>query len=136
MLRALTVTDAQAGGEPPSADLDVTLSSQGIAVRGTPTAGEHVVAVHYREQPAGLVGYDLHLARLGEGQTVEQLVPWMDWMNVGGLEVPAPATFLGGVQEMPAGHTTYVHVTLTPGSYAWISELGADQGLVHPFTVE
>jgi hypothetical protein len=136
MLRALTVTDASSAGEPPSADLDVTLSGQGIEVRGTPTAGAHVVAVHYGEQPAGLVGYDLHLARLEEGQTVEKLVPWMDWMNVGGMKVPAPATFLGGVQEMPAGNTAYVHVTLTPGRYAWISELGADQGLVKPFTVE
>jgi hypothetical protein len=136
MLRALTVTDASSGGEPPTADLDVTLSGQGIDVQGTPSAGEHVVAVHYEEQPEGLVGYDLHLARLEEGQTVEKLVPWMDWMNTGGLEVPAPATFLGGVQEMPAGTTAYVHVTLTPGRYAWISELGADQGLVKPFTVE
>lgn len=136
MLRALTVTDASSGAEPPSADLEVTLSSQGISVQGTPAAGEHVVAVHYQEQPAGLVGYDLHLARLGEGQTVEKLVPWMDWMNVGGLEAPAPATFVGGVQEMPTGDTAYVHVTLTPGRYVWISELGADQGLVKPFTVE
>lgn len=136
MLRQLTVTATPSGEAAPTADLQVKLSSQGIAVEGTPTAGEHTVAVHYEAQPEGFQGYDLHLARLGEGQTAEQVVPWMDWMNLQGMQAPAPAEFLGGVQEMPTGNTAYVRVTLTPGRYVWISELGADQGMVKTFTVD
>ncbi|MDP2529832.1 MAG: hypothetical protein Q8W51_08840, partial [Candidatus Palauibacterales bacterium] len=94
MLRQLTVTGTPSGGEPPTADLDLTLSAQGIAVQGTPTAGQHIVAVHYQEQPDGVAGYDVHLARLGEGHSVDGIIPWMDWMNVGGLVSPAPADFL------------------------------------------
>jgi len=136
MVRHVTVTGVASGGTEPEADLHLTVSSQGIAMEGTPSAGDHVVSVHYQEQPQGLAGYDAHLVRLEEGQSVDDVVPWMDWMSVKGLETPAPATFLGGVQEMPAGNTSYVRVRLTPGRYAWISELGADQGMVKPFTVE
>lgn len=136
MLRPLTVTGAASGEEPPSADLQVGLSGDGIDADSVVPAGAHTVAVHYREQPQGLVGYDVHLARLEEGQSADDLVPWMDWMNLEGLQVPAPAEFLGGVQEMPTGDTSYFRIDLAPGRYAWISEFGADQGMVKGFTVE
>jgi len=136
MVRQLTVTEAAAEAQPPQADLELALSGSGIDGPDSVSAGAHTVAVHYREQPEGLVGYDVHLARLEEGQGVDDIVPWMSWMNVGGLVTPAPAEFLGGVQEMPTGNTSYFTIDLRPGSYAWISEMGADQGMVRTFTVE
>ena len=57
-------------------------------------------------------------------------------MNVGGLGEPAPATFVGGVHEMPAGYTAFFTVDLEPGRYAWIAESGAARGMVEEFTVE
>ncbi|HKK27771.1 MAG TPA: hypothetical protein VKB18_06785 [Gemmatimonadota bacterium] len=136
MVRQLTVTGASSEAQPPEADLELALSGSGIEGPESVGAGPHTVAVHFREQPEGLAGYDVHVARLAEGRSGDDLVPWMSWMNVGGLVSPAPAEFLGGVQEMPTGSTSYFTVDLQPGRYAWISELGAAQGLVRTFTVE
>ena len=47
----------------------------------------------------------------------------MDWTRVGGLETPAPARFVGGLNEMPAGSEAYLHLDLEPGRYAWIAEV-------------
>lgn len=54
-----------------------------------------------------------------------------------GLEVPAPATFLGGVNEMPVGSTGYLTVDLEPGQYAWIAEVPKpmEKGMLKSFTV-
>jgi hypothetical protein len=61
----------------------------------------------------------------------------MDWSSPVGLEIPAPAVFLGGCEEMPAGSTGYVTVTLNPGRYAWIAEVPKprDKGMLRVFTV-
>jgi len=61
----------------------------------------------------------------------------MDWTQPGGLQTPAPAVFLGGLQEMPAGSTGYLTVTLEPGRYAWIAEIpGTDaNGFLKEFSV-
>ena len=55
-------------------------------------------------------------------------------MNGDGLRAPAPATFVGGVQEMPEGRTAYFTIDLEAGRYAWISE-NAGRGMVREFTV-
>ena len=57
-------------------------------------------------------------------------------MNINGLRSPAPAEFLGGTQEMPAGNTSYFYIELTPGRYAWISEINADKGMVKEFRID
>jgi hypothetical protein len=136
MLRQLIVTAAPSAAQPPEADLELSLSAAGIAGPDHLAPGQHTLAVHYEAQPEGLVGYDVHTVRLAEGQSVDDVVPWMNWMNVGGMKTPAPAEFVGGVQEMPTGYTAYFTLDLEPGSYAWISEVGADQGMVKAFTVE
>jgi hypothetical protein len=50
---------------------------------------------------------------------------------------PAPAEFLGGTNEMPAGATSYFNVTLEPGDYAWIAEVSraGEKGMLVRFTV-
>ena len=136
MLHQLTVTQDSSTVEPPDADLALTVSPDGIAAPGDVRAGTHTVAVHYQNQPEGLVGYDVHLARLAEGQSAEDVIPWMNWIPVTGLEAPAPVEFLGGVQEMPSGYTAYFTVNIPAGRYVWVSELGADQGMVDTFTVD
>jgi len=49
----------------------------------------------------------------------------MNWTDPKGLITPAPKgiTFLGGVNDMPAGSTGYFTVTLEPGNYTLISEV-------------
>jgi uncharacterized cupredoxin-like copper-binding protein len=136
MQRLITVTEAPSGGTPPDADIEISLTNFEISVTGEHTAGEHTVAVHFEEHPEFGLGNDVHLVRLDDETTVDDVVPWMDWMNLNGLRAPAPASFEGGTQEMPVGHTAYFTVVLEPGRYAWISESATALGMVREFIVE
>ena len=135
MVLPITVSTEASEGEAPMSDLDITLSNAAMVVEGQPTAGEHTVAVHFREHPEAGLGNDVHLVRLEDGASAEEIVSWMDWMNLDGLRAPAPAPFLGGTQEMPVGETAYFQAILEPGRHAWISETAAER-LVQEFSVE
>jgi len=135
MARQLDVAAVERKAPEPTEDLAITFNADGMKAPAQVVAGDHTVAVHYEVQPpAGTLANDVHVARLSDGMDPEDLVPWMDWMNVDGLRAPAPATFLGGVQEVPQGGTAYFTLALTPGRYAWISE-NAERGMVQGFTV-
>jgi hypothetical protein len=140
MVHQFRVTAPPSGAPEPSATLRITLSTEhGIQVHGDPVPGVQTVAVHFDDQElhGNFVGHDLHLVKLGDGVDPAAVAAWMDWTQPHGLEVPAPATFLGGVQEMPAGDTGYLTVDLTPGRYAWISEVPHPDrsGMLRTFTV-
>lgn len=140
MVRELIVTDVPAGTVEPAASLEITLSSaRGIEVDGVPTAGMHTVAVRFEDQVVheNFVGHDVHLARLTENTDLDRLLAWIDWTQPGGLEVPEPAQFVGGTNEVPAGETAYFTVVLEPGRYAWISEVSnaAEKQMVRTFDV-
>jgi hypothetical protein len=140
MIAEFTVTDDVSPGTEPEASISLTISSEsGILVEGDPTAGEHVVAVHYQDQIVheNFLGHDVHLARLEDDTDLAVLATWMDWSQPTGLETPAPVTFVGGVQEMPAGSTAYFNANLEPGRYAWIAETtNPDQkNMMIPFEV-
>lgn len=136
MVQLLTVTNESTEMSAPEADIELTLSNYEIAVEGALTPGEHTVAVHFKEHPEVGFGNDVHLVRLEDDTDMEELVLWMNWMNPGGLQAPAPAEFLGGVHEMPVGHTAYFSVDLKRGRYAWIAESTADDGMVKEFIVK
>lgn len=57
-------------------------------------------------------------------------------MNVKGLHVPAPAEFLGRVEEMPARDTAYFTVDLTPGRDALTFEVAPQRPMYREFQVE
>ena len=133
MVLPITVSTAVSQRHPPTSDLAITLTNEALVVEGEATPGEHSVAVHFEEHPEVGLGNDVHLVRLDDA-SVDEVVAWMDWMNVEGLRAPAPAPFLGGTQEMPVGETAYFTVALEPGRYAWISEAGAER-LVRAFSV-
>jgi hypothetical protein len=136
MALPLTVTAEDSGAQPPDADLQITLYNYRIEVEGTPVAGRQTVAVHFDDHPEFGLGNDVHVVRLEDGMHLDEIIQWMDWMNVDGLREPAPAEFIGGIHEMPAGNTAFFTVDLEPGSYAWIAESGAALGMVEEFTVE
>lgn len=135
MIRPLTVTAAPSGAPEPRADVHITLTTQGFTTHGPLSPGVHTVEVEFAEQPEAGFGHDVHLVRLEDGMTVAELLPWMDFLNVEGLENPAPATFMGGVQERPEGDTAYFTVRLEPGRYAWISESSGAPHMAQEFTV-
>lgn len=134
MTRPLTVTGEPSGASAPAADVQMTLTNEGIEAPNVLAPGRHTIAVHFAEHPE-MVKNDVHLARLDGDTSVERLVPWMDWTSIEGLENPAPTTFLGGTHEMPAGYTAYITVELEPGRYAWISESTGPMGVRKEFTV-
>jgi len=136
MMQSLRVTLESTEIQAPSEDLNITVSNEGIIAPDRLSPGRHTVAVQFVNHPPVGLGNDIHAVRLSEDVTVDQVAPWMDWMNIEGLRSPAPIEFLGGAQEMPVGHTAYFTVDLTPGRYAWIAEQPADRGLWATFVVE
>ena len=136
MTSHVIVSDDSTHMTPPEADINLTLSDHKIIPDVEPTAGEHIVAVHFKDpQPFGL-GDDIHLVELTDTTDMDKVIEWMNWMNINGLAAPAPARFLGGVQEMPQGYTEYFKVNFKPGNYAWIAESYASQGMVSKFSID
>lgn len=143
MIARLIVTEETSGAPEPRATLEMTLSnpaSGGIQVPDEIRPGKHSLAVRFAEQTVhgNLAPNDVHLVRLEAGTDLGELAAWMDWTSLDGLIVPtAPAEFLGGVQEMPAGETAYLTVLLKPGRYAWIAEVDDPdtKGMLKTFTI-
>ena len=134
MLRPLIVTADASALQPPEADNEITISSSGLAVTGTQSAGSHIVRVRVEDVPEGFIRHNVHLARLEGGQTAAEVARWLDWVDA--MLPPAPAEFLGGAGQTVAGRESYLMVDLEPGRYAWISEVHGMAGFVHEFTVE
>ncbi len=126
MVRAFRVAGEELPTQPPSSNLAISISSAGgFDIRGEPVVGSNTVRVRFADQKIypNFVEHDLHLVRLDASTDLQQLEAWMDWTRVGGLETPAPARFVGGLNEMPAGSEAYLHLDLEPGRYAWIAEV-------------
>lgn len=135
MQRELTVTADANGALPPEADVEMTLTNYEIALSGEMTAGRNTVAVHAADTPDGFMQHDINLFRLDDGVSTNELVDWMDWMDLTQFRAPAPGYSLGGMEHLAAGKTGYFTVDLEPGDYAWVSEGYAANGMVETFTV-
>jgi len=140
MVHQFTVTEEASTGTEPTPTVELSIStSKGIEAPESVKAGEQTIAVHFVDQIVheNFVGHDVHLARLEDDTDLEKLGKWMNWASPDGLETPAPAEFLGGTNELPAGQTGYFTVTLEPGRYAWISEVPAPEskGMLKTFEV-
>jgi len=136
MIRSLVVTSDSSTTAAPHADLRAAVSNGRLEAPATVAPGQHAVALHFAEQPEAGLGNDLHLVRLADTMRPDAVTRWMDWMEIDGLRAPEPATFLGGVQEMPAGQDAYFTVAVEPGRYAWVSERPAEHPMSQEFTVE
>jgi len=139
VLELAVVGEAQASAGP-EASLTVSISADyGIRMDGVPVAGSHTVAVQFVDQQVheNFVLHDVHLVQLSDDTDMQALEDWMDWRLPQGLETPAPALFLGGVNEMPAGQTGFMNVELKAGRYAWIAEVpgSLQKGMLRIFTV-
>jgi hypothetical protein len=141
MVHEFTVTGEMSTAVEPMADLDVTISSEGgITMEGDPAPGPQTIRVRFADQTLheNFGGNDVHVVRLSQDLDLGALDLWMDWRQPGGLQSPAPANFVGGLNDMPAGETGYFSVTLAPGEYALISEVAGamGKGLFRAFTVD
>lgn len=131
MRSKFTVAETSNGAMPPDPDVELRLADYEITAEGEMTSGEQTVAVRFGERPAaGEAPFqDIQLVRLDEGVSVEEVAQWDG-------SAPAPAEFLGGAHQMPAGTTAYVTVDLAPGRYAWVSNSTDEKGMKRVFTVK
>jgi hypothetical protein len=138
MVEQIVVTTDESPAREPEADITMTLSTDGgIEVDAPMRSGPQTIAVRFADQKVyeNFAGHDAHLVRLNDEAPVDDLVAWIGSQT--GLEEAAPAEFLGGTHDMPAGSTAYLTVQLEPGSYAWIAEVpnAEERGMVKRFTV-
>ncbi len=141
MHRQLIVKEDTTNETPPKATVNLSISkAEGIQAQNDLQAGLQTIAVDFKDQEPHehFLGHDVQLVKLEKDQDLKQLEAWMNWADPKGLETPAPARFLGGTQEMPAGNTAYITVDLKPGTYAWISEVpkASSKNMLKKFTVE
>ncbi|MDX1461886.1 MAG: hypothetical protein R3359_02430 [Marinirhabdus sp.] len=143
MYKALVVSEEVSPMEEPKADVAVTISSEGGIEFEPPKApGTYNFSVHFKDQKkyANFQSHDVNLVRIEEGAEVAVIENWMNWMNLDGLIDPVPDgfTFLGGVNDMPAGKTGYFTATIKPGTYALISEVpeASSKGMLKVFTCQ
>lgn len=141
MVHGFTVTSDTSDLEEPVPDVRIELSTEnGIVVDGEIATGKQIIKVTFKDQKVheNFVQHDVHLVSLTDTTDMDALEDWMDWTQPNGVQTPAPAEFLGGTNEMRAGEETYISVDLSPGNYAWISEVpnAKEKGMFKTFTVE
>lgn len=119
----VTVTDESSGGSPPDVDVRLAISNDGIEVDGELTPGQRTFEVYVADRGAGF-GHNVHLARLDEGTEADDVLGWENWVTPDGMQSPAPALFVGGVQLLPVGERGYFTTDLEAGRYLLISESG------------
>ena len=128
MSKALVVAQGNSGMNPPTATVNITISSaDGIIYDKPIKPGEQVISVYFEDQKVheNFVGHDVNLVKLDSNADIGFLEKWMNWADPKGLINPSPegVTFMGGVNDCPAGKTGYFKVDFKPGQYAFISEV-------------
>jgi hypothetical protein len=135
MINSLKVQEESKGSPPDYANFRITLANDSIQTQGKIVSGENTISVYFKEHPDAGLGNDVHVIRMTDTTRIDSVIAWMNWMNVNGLQSPAPAEFLGGTQEMPVGYTSYFTIMLEPGEYALLSETATARNLVKIFSV-
>jgi hypothetical protein len=101
------------GDAPPRADLSISAGGEGVSVPEI-AAGEHIVEL--RNQGPGKHGF-LILRPQDPQATFEQVFASVEKWFEGGLAGPAPTTFIGGMQSIPAGTSVFETITFEAGTY-------------------
>ena len=113
MIDLLAVAEERSGEEPEAA-VQLSLSTGELGDDGTPRgriegadairAGEQTIAVTFRDQQLYETGsgHDVHLVRLDEHTSVDEVNEWMNWSAPNGLvsDGTEPGTFVGGVHDV------------------------------------
>ncbi|MBO0321628.1 hypothetical protein J0X14_04915 [Muricauda sp. CAU 1633] len=143
MLKEIIVTDDSTIHEPPTPTLSLDISStDGIVLNDSVTSGKQIFKTNFLDQTVyeHFIGHDVNLVRYENNAPLDSLTQWLNWMHPRGLRSPAPEgfTFLGGMNNLPAGAHGFFEADLTPGNYVLISEVPeADKkNLMHIFTVK
>lgn len=101
------------GASAPEPDLVISASGDGLTVPEIP-AGEQTVEL--RNDGPGEHSFFILRSEV-EDASANQIFEAVDEWFGGGLEGPAPAAFLGGMQTIPAGTSVFETITFDPGTY-------------------
>ena len=128
MVKAVVVTETSSGNPLPKSDFQISISAEkGISIPDTIQEGVKTIATYFEDQKVheNFVGHDIHLVQLSDSSDIDELEKWMNWAEPEGLKTPAPkgVTFLGGMNDLPAGAIGYFTVAFKPGKYAFIAEV-------------
>ena len=129
MMRSLTVTEEASGAPEPEADITMTLRSLEFEMDGVITPGRHTIRVVFEHQPEGKP-HDVHVARLGTNQTLEDFATSMETLDL------TDVYFIGGAEDMPEGYIAYFTADFEPGRYAFWCHYHSEDGMVQEFRVE
>lgn len=112
MMRPLVVTGRADPIPLPATDLQVTMLGPDFLLNGLVTADVRTILV------SNVNGFprEALLLRLAEGKTVDDLTTWLR----GGMQGPPPATGAGGTAPLHRDRWNVLHVSLTPGRYAFV----------------
>ena len=124
MSRPFTVSQEASGADKPEGIIDIRLSNFNIQIEDSVSKGEQLINVHFENS------HNLHLARLEEGQSLEDLKKWIK-----DIVAPAPFKFIGGTEPAPRGMTNSFKVTLEPGRYGLATYGYAQLGMATEFRV-
>jgi len=95
----------------PAADEQLTLVDYGFQFSPELTEGTHTIRIeNHASQP-----HEAVIVKLEPGKTADDALAWAAKM-----EGPPPFTPVGGVSPMDPGEVVDVHLTFTPGDYAFI----------------
>lgn len=142
MVKPLVVTSELNEHLPPVESIHINLSSEkGIVLQDSIKSGKQVFSIEFEDQKVyeNFVGHDVNLVKISNNADLNELEAWMNWADPKGLISPAPDgfTFLGGVNDLPAGSKGFFEVNLSPGNYVLISEVPAanEKNLLKKFTI-
>ncbi|AWL12389.1 hypothetical protein HMF8227_01919 [Saliniradius amylolyticus] len=126
MLEYFEVTDTPSNAPEPKADNRVVLDEYAMTPDKAFIQGKQTIAFHHK----GSSLMDGHLVKITEQSTLESAMTFMDT-----IADPTPAIFLGGVEQLPKGQTSYLTLDLSPGDYAWLSHEYGRWGMRHKFSI-
>jgi hypothetical protein len=128
MVKELIVKEENNNQDMPSSDFEISVSSEnGVSFADSLETGDYALSVIFEDQKQyeTLLGHDINLVKLENEQLLDSLNNWINAANIKAFRTPAPKglTFLGGVEDLPAGSKGFFNVSLTKGSYVLISEI-------------
>ncbi|RKS55569.1 hypothetical protein BC962_0534 [Gillisia mitskevichiae] len=128
MITELEVTTTENEKVAPTPTSEISISSaKGIEFDKNINSGRQIFKIDFKDQKVypNFLGHDLHLVKISKGTDIKTLESWINWLEPKGLISPVPQgfEFLGGVQDLPAGHSGYFSVNLDEGDYAFIAEI-------------
>lgn len=126
MMHYFNVVDEPNGAPEPAADANMTISMYDVNTDSGLKPGSNTIRI---ENLSGYFG-DVHLVSLNGDASMTDAREYLE-----NIKEPAPAHFLGGIEQGPPEVVHYLTVDLDEGDYGWISHEAGGFGVNETFEV-